>query len=541
MNPKNLSRRQFLNSAASSLGVLGVGTSAFNTMVESLLLKSANLAQANNDPFAREWNYIHFSFPGGPPRWYFDLPLTPAGSGSSFLAGGFGNWLRLQGGKLQSYHTSVKYNNGRQDYYIPPIWAHGSGGFDFRKTLLPHMLMIRGVDMEINSHAISNSRQVAPIVNGLSVSGILADTSRKPMSGVTSGSTAGAAFRSRKGLVAVPMPGGSNPMTTLLRPFAPFPGAAHMHAGDWSRAVDQAMEQFDVYANSNQLPRTSQKEAFDNAISMINSNVMDLSTKTAEAIVKYRNLILGATKIDDVKKIFNFVMKTEDTKHYRYTQSDQRVVAADLRDAFVNNPTVSLMAEQFAVTEILINNNITPSVTAGFSGITGLRVNGSNLALTHDQHNIGTIVSALFTTIYYRAFMTCLCELTNRLKESGKFNKTLIHMASEFNRTPRKDGSGSDHGVNGSGASFLSGAFTQFDIIGNVKVDPSPTNGTYGGTWGVAADYNLGGMSRPIQVNDVAYTAGLMMGLNPNGLVTNARSLVNLSTMKALKVEAKNV
>lgn len=539
MSQNNFSRRHFLTSAASSLGVLGVGTSAFNTMVESIMMKSLNLAQAAPD-YSREWNYIHFSLPGGPPRWYFDLALTPSGSGSDFKAGGFGNWLSLQGGKTTSIHTSLKYNNGKRDYYIPPIWGHNLNGVDFRKTLLPHTLFIRGIDMEINNHPISNARQVAPIVNGLSLSGILADSSRKPMSSVTSGSSAGNAFRSRKGLASVPMPGGANPMTTLLRPFAPFPTAAHMHAGDWSRVVEQSMSQFEAYAKNNRLPATSQKEAYDNAISMINSNVMDLSTKTAEAIIKYRGLILSATKIDEVKKVFNFVMKTEDTREYRITQTDGRASAADLRDAFVNNPTVALMAEQFAVTEVLINNNITPTVTAGFGGISGLRVNGASFAQTNDQHNIGRVASTLFTTFYYRAIIACLSELTATLKTSGKFNKTIIHIGAEFNRIPRIDGSGSDHGVIGSSATLISGAFTQFDVIGNVKVDPQGS-ATYIGTWGHSADYNLGGMDRPIQVNDVAYTAALMMGLNPNGLVTNARSLVNLSTMKVLKSEAKNV
>lgn len=539
MSSNNLSRRQFLTSATSSLGVLGVGTSAFNTMVESLLMKSANMAHAAPS-YANEWNYIHFSLPGGPPRWYFDLALTPAGSGSSFKAGGFGNWLRLNSGKVESYHTSIKYNNGKRDYYIPPVWAHGAAGFDFRKTLLPHMLMIRGMDMEINSHGISNSRQVAPIVNGLSVSGILADVSRKPMSAVTSGSASGTAFRSRKGLAAVPLPGGANPMTTLLRPFAPFPGAAHMHAGDWSRTVAQSLDQFEVYAKNHRLAQTSQKEAYDNAIAMINSNVMDLSTKTAEAIIKYKNLISAAMKIDDVKKIFNFTMKTEDTPHYSTNQLKVRAVAPDLRDAFVNGPVVALMAEQFAVTEVLILNNITPTVTAGFGAPNNFKVNGGNFAQTNDQHFIGRVVSTLFTTFYYRAIMTCMSELVAQLKAGGKFDKTIIHIGAEFNRQPRIDGSGADHGVSGSCASLISGAFNQFDIIGNVETDPQGS-ATYVGTWGVAAHYNLGGMDRPIQVNDVAYTAALMMGLNPNGLVTNARSLVNLTTMKALKAEAKNV
>ena len=64
----------------------------------------------------------------------------------------------------------------------------------------------------------------------------------------------------------------------------------------------------------------------------------------------------------------------------------------------------------------------------------------------------------------------------------SKFDDTLIHVASEFNRSPLYNARGSDHGFNGSGCSLYSGRIENPILIGNIKNDEMEQ---YQGEWGV--------------------------------------------------------
>jgi hypothetical protein len=127
------------------------------------------------------------------------------------------------------------------------------------------------------------------------------------------------------------------------------------------------------------------------------------------------------------------------------------------------------------------------------------------------------------TIMYFRAMLGCLHELVRVLNTQGLFDKTLIHIASEFNRAPKTSGAGADHGVNGSNATLISGMIQGPFVIGNIYVDSQRSN--YAGTWGLAAPYQLDAEVRPIKVNDVARTVSSMLRMSD--VVTNGFSLLN--------------
>jgi hypothetical protein len=138
--------------------------------------------------------------------------------------------------------------------------------------------------------------------------------------------------------------------------------------------------------------------------------------------------------------------------------------------------------------------------------------------------------------------LNCIQELVATLTAKSLFNKTVIHIGSEFNRSPRADGSGSDHGFYGASASIISGMISQYALIGNIYANGKDSaNSPYAGTWGRAAPFAVStNESRPILVQDIALTIGSM--LNTAAVSANGYILLNAGNgWKPIRKEAKNV
>lgn len=544
MSAINHSRRHFLVKAASGLGALGIGTSMIDRIAGSFLNKSmAEALGVTASKYADEWQYVHLSLFGAVPRWYFDLVLNPRNSASEFVDGGFGNWLDVVGTTAHSMNRYVNYTSGGKTYALPPVWELGYNGREFRE-ILDHAALIRGMDNEFGIHDLSNVRQVAPILGGLSISGIVADASKKPLPGLVSLVPSGSAFKTRKSLAAVSLPSGSNPMQVLLNPFKSFPTGAAFQTGDWARMREQTQMAFDRYAQAVGVTDSALRSAYDNAAALIEGQVYQISDGWSEALAKYRGPLAEAFDVGNVKALFPQVIKADGSDQCSISQT-AKTSDGDLRDAFAGvgttAPMIAGLAEQFAAAELLLGNDLTSSITIGAGGLSGLKVNGASYALPNDQHFIGRIPSTVFTTCYYRGLLGCLGEFVQVLKNQNRFNKTLIHIASEFGRCPRKDGSGSDHGPQGSNATLISGAIPRMSLIGNIVKAGMPAPSVYSGTWGVAAGYAVQGTTRPIHVNDVAATMASLMGVSPDGLITNGRTLLDARTGLPFNEEAKNV
>ena len=305
--------------------------------------------------------------------------------------------------------------------------------------------------------------------------------------------------------------------------------------------TEQAFKEFEKLAEARGLTSTAVPEMYDSAIELMESNIYGLAAKWAPTVAKYRAIVKEAMQPAKGKLpgVYDAAIPTADLPQYRVTQDNKRIsTMADLRDMVTANTNVGQMAENFAVTELMIdtvtsNMVLTMRVPTGFSAPHGVS------AITHDQHFIGSVVSTLTTTLFYRAFLGCLTELTGELKTKKIFDRTVIHISSEFNRTPRADGSGADHGFMGSNTTLISGMIKKVGVVGNIqKADYSTT---YKGTFGVAKNYVLDGFDRPIQTNDVARTITAMLGVDD--IVTNGRALLAPvgGEWKLRKEEAKNV
>lgn len=545
----SIARREFLLKAGKTFGFLGAGSVLFDSLVGELFNRA--VAATSGSVLNPSGYYVHFSMPGGPPRWYFDLPLAPQGlTATNFVQGGFGTRLEKVSGAFKSVYAVESHTVGSKTISLPPVWKMGPATHNFA-SLLPNTLFVRGMDMEINNHGLSNARQTAPIIGGYSLQGMVADGAERPMPGVVDAGTASAgAFRSKKRLApnSIVYPASvaaetatNNPATSLLAPFKNYMAGRAVHSPAATALSQQAFGEFEKYAANRGIASSSVTTMYDSAMDLIEKDIFNVSSQWTSTVAKYRALI--AAMIHPAKGslpgIFDQKISANNSGLYRYVRLvDGNMTLPDIRDMITANTAAPRMAENFALAELMLDR-VTSNLTLSMLPLTGLDSGKGIFNSTHDQHDHGAVMSTIVTTLFYRAFLVCLTEFTSVLKARGIFDRTVIHISAEFNRTPKADGSGADHGFMGSNATLISGMIGANAVVGNVQ--KADYNTTYKGTFGVARDYDLGGLNRPIQVNDVARTITAMLGVDD--IVTNGRALLKPDGTKwiARKEEANNV
>ncbi|MGE0527140.1 MAG: hypothetical protein AB7G93_09710 [Bdellovibrionales bacterium] len=537
-------RRSFLSTTAKGMGVLGLSSS----LIDSIVLQILNKACAQT--LTKEIYYVHVSLAGGLPRWQFDLPLKPL-SNSTFRAAKFGTVIEGSPGNYSVQYVTKPYTiSNTQKVNLAPVWFMNSSGKKFT-DLLPNMAMIRGVDMEINSHPISNGRQVAPNIGGYSISGVTADAANLPLPGVlqngTIGDSASNVFRSTRGLAGLSFNHKTaNPVGTLLRAFKPLNPAAEFTKSDWQSAREQVQTRFDEYALAMGVHSSSLAEAYSSAEELVSKGIINLQDDYPALKDKYRDLISDAVFPGSgaLSAYFpNTITVDASSRSFQLVQNTN-IQTSNLWDVLGNSTFPEAMAEGFAVAELMIKNNLSSSYVISVPGWEKLRIGGTVssptlVTISNDHHFVGQYPETLLTTLQYRALLSCLCEFTERLGD--KFNKTVIHISSEWNRSPRADGTGSDHGVTGSNVSLISGMIQGPVVIGNIRADSGLP--LYPGTWGVAAPWRFDdNLTRPFVVTDVTRTITGMLGVRD--VVNNGYPLLKINSggkWVAVRNEAQNV
>jgi hypothetical protein len=537
-------RREFLKRATRDLGFLGAGSLVFDGVLSNIFSRA--VAQTLGQTINPSGYYIHFTMPGGPPRWYFDLPLTPDGkTAANFVQGGFGTHIEKVGAEYQSTYQVDKHVIGSKTIYLPPVWKFALAKQKFT-DILPHTVFIRGMDMEINNHILSNSRQVAPIIGSYSLSGVVSDEAERPMPGVVDPSSPAAqAFRSKKGfgtsVLTYTENANVNPIVSLLAPFKDYMSGRAAHSPQANLLTGQAFIEFEEMAKARGITSTALPEAYDNAMELIEKNIFALSTQWAPTVAKYRAIVKEAMQPakGTLPGVYDKAVPGANLPQFNFERTaNDKIMLSDIRNMVTANTNSPRMAENFAIAELLLDN-VTSNMVLTMQGPSGWDNGKGTIGITHDQHYIGSVVSTMTTTLFYRAFLGCLTEFTANLKARNLFDRTVMHISSEFNRTPHATGRGADHGFMGSNATLISGMIKKVGVVGNIQ--KASYNTTYTGTFGVAKPYVLDGFNRPIQVNDVARTISSMLGVAD--IVTNGRSLLAPSGKEWIlrKAEAKNV
>tara|TARA_Y100001935_G_scaffold250399_1_gene250470 strand:+ start:3029 stop:4663 length:1635 start_codon:yes stop_codon:yes gene_type:complete len=511
------SRRRFLQRSLQGIAITGISEVLTNTFFNSLVSKAfaqgVSNAQVGPNPGGYYFNLHMF---GAPPRWAFDLPLTPNGkTAQNFVPGNFGTGFTKTNNQIQLTYNPVQKTIGGKTLWLPPVWNyHTSRNFD---QVLANTLFIRGMDMELNSHNLGTSRNVSPNVGGLSIQGAVADKSNRALASIVDNRCAtSTAFKSSKGFVPSSANTGNataNIAALLLRAFKPIPNS-RMHHKDQSLALqDQVFSQLESEMANMGFSKSAIESSYENATQLIDENIQSLGERYPAVKAKYESLITeaftpAAGSLPGLNSTSIPVSATDPRFNVGSGITASAIGHSDLRN--LSNSSISALgvAQSFALMEIF-TNKLSTNFTMTMGHPIGVPISASrSVPIAHDQHFTGSIFSTYITTLYYRSLLSCLSEFVGHLKSLGIFDQSIIHVTGDFNRNPRQDGSGADHGIEGSNATIISGKINSPMVIGNLS-----KNSRGLGTWGGSASLNFGPEQRPIKVNDVARTITSMLGV----------------------------
>ncbi|MCC6138680.1 MAG: DUF1501 domain-containing protein [Bdellovibrionaceae bacterium] len=539
MKLKNSSRRKFLKDANSLAITTGMMYGLDNLF--QILMQNA-VANAATDT-SYKYRYINFLTSGGPPRWYFDQPLNPNNKDAEFNPGNFGTSLKKVGADWKAVHIGKAVKFGTKNIFMPPVWSLKSGGTGPAfADLLKETLMIRGLNMEINSHNVNRERTVRPFNSLPSITGLVGNLAHKPITAIGhAGASTSVVYKSPDGSAAVNVTR-ANPVPGIS---APFQVNEIVKYDDLDYSVQQALSAIDNYAKDQRLPSQGNENVLKNSYDMFARKLDAFKTTYAALLAKYEAIVDKEVKAEfpDVTTDLASI-KPDGSKAYQYTNNKFFSSTDNLKTilAAARPPDV---AHAFAFAEFALKEDLTSALTLELGGSFA---NVKGIAIAQDQHFIGSITSTLFTSLYYRSVLGCMTELRKQLVSLNVWDKTVIQMASEFSRTPRTDGAGSDHGFESGSTSIMSGMIKTPALLGNIYLTPPAAMAErYIGTWGHAAPFAKDdGKMRNIINDDVVSTVCEMLQVEKVGtkgfaFVKNSNDKVELATGLGFNLDSKNV
>lgn len=550
MKSKKLNRRQAIEAMLASPLSLYVLTkvSGFNFI--------ANVhADGFYDQAFLDYKLINFSLNGGGARYYWDLPLRPNGA-SDFLEY---NPCCITKYAQNTASDGIYDITQVGDYWMPSMWNNDipvPGGRTSMKNLANHMLSIRGVFLPQGGHTFGRFSQMQP-VSGKSLMGSIADVTSAPIASVTSGADS-SFFISSKGLTPVNASNSnSDPLKRILASFIDSSTSRTATNASIEQAIDAALDVMKAESETKHkfLPTTYLDRV--NAKKLMKKEFGDLQGIFDQKQQKYQDLIdkslhdssFNVTGVEDRAVIgdgsayFNVGRQGGSAANVFYKGSDLRQIFQNCEIEFYSN--------HLAICEYMIEQGMTNTFSHSFSSLQNIQFqnlvyeNGSgNFSgtgiLNFDNHEAGSHIALLMYTKIYKAFSACNFELVNALKSNVKngvslFDKSLITLTGDFNRQARIDGSGSDHGADGTNYTILSGMVPKLTVIGNTSqyLSSNPSWNKWRGSWGVASELEEIG-SKKINFGNIASTIAAMT--ETESLANNEMSLVRKENGKVVPI-----
>ena len=546
----NNSRRDFLKQTlmASPLCMNAMRLSPFALFLESIVKKAYGIEDALD---SNSNNYVGIMMTGGPPRWMFDLPLRPNGSSDPFIESPMvctqivNNQLKYQQSKIGQYYMPAMW-----DKYIPQV----NGSRMKMSDLLQNMMMFRGYNLGVDGHSGNQIRHFRPNTGGTSIDGELGSESSRPIPNVACGASYGYSSPTGSSQISVSL-SDSNPLNTLLSNFS-LTGDKNpitMTDSEIEDAFDQVLKSMEKNAHENNIPLKNAYANRINAKKVFKEEYGNLKTWYDTRFNEYRDLertcftdsslSLGAGIQEHDFYQFNQSHGLPDN-YYKINNINQRDThlpsfGVDLEQSLQSSTYVYAMAHTLTIAEFLIQNKLTSSMTLQWSSLRNLRIGTKNINTTNDGHNNGAMTSMFMYSKYYQAIAAGLNEFRTFLEGIGEFDKSVIQLSGDFNRSARYDGRGSDHAWMGTNTTVLSGMIKDHAILGNCS---GRSAGTYKGSWGEAAGMDFLGGSH-MAFGHVASSIATMLDCNSTS--ENNPSLVSKDSRGEVKpiagVGAKNV
>jgi len=528
-----ISRRRFLQYAASA-PLLNSSTPPLMALFATILNGQCQKAYAEVQGF-KPRNLIRILEYGAPARSMYDSFLTPYSS-TGFLRN---NLIGTQFKNVNGRYIGLDYvTYPLKGIQVPTMWTHdlpnASGGYRPMSELLDNLLCIQGIDTRNGGHTASAAWAWEPPGAKQSINALSADASNAPFATLDM-TDQSSSFRSiaNKSALVVSMSG--NLISNVLSPFQKGGSSAFKdNKASIVAAFQGILPKLDELALNGHEGAAAIINNREAAFSLAETNFTNLTSQWTALVTKYQSLVSRAI-YDPSKPLIGINDRpighggTGPELLYQVNQAEDNLdlhLAADVRDAVVPTTNVNQLAEKFALTEYAILNNLTSSIAITIYGIDNFKRSSDGVigsGMVNDQHFTGLYPHFYFNVLRHRAVAACILELISQLKIANKFKDTVIINSGEFNRIPRNDETGSDHGQNGLSQAIYCGAISGPLVIGNIA---NELGTDYFGTWGQGA--TIPELGRQLTLADSIITVAHLIGV-PAPL-TSASPLVTLGS-----------
>lgn len=531
-----MNRRIFVKNGLTS-ALLG---SSFNeAFARALIMNTLRGAVAEAQGVFSQRNYINLQLYGAPSRYQFDHWLRTNTDDPALLPA-------IMNSTAFTYNSTNRLVTGAEarlfshnGVLVPHIFSTLSDAD--KNAFLDSFLVIRGYGSGVDGHDINSTFQLYPLSSEVSLSGLLADESNRFFQAVQFPTrTKGSAFVSHKSITINSL--GQKPLDDLFKPITTASGGRSLRNSNQT-LISNIRSLLNQLSGEEKAIKIA-KNSLDNAYAILNSGVSDLSSTWTSLVADYTAVITNAVRsgslpgidatmdgmqsigaVSDAGSLFKI-----DRIGGLHTITNGKNLLAIATEANIIN-----LAESLAFADCCISNGLVSSVEVLGGDMMGVKfdpdVSNSSTNLFQfgmDHHQTGPYAVIYLMSRYYKGLMAGLIFLRQKLIASGKWDNTVIHIVSEFDRTIRSNNTGSDHGFNQMISSVFSGVIRGGPyVVGNIKLAPPST--TTVGTQGVAApiqNYNQSGRPTPIMM---ASTVSQLLGVSRNPWQNIALPLIQLN------------
>jgi hypothetical protein len=514
-NSSKFSRRLFLQGGIAT-GMTSLVPAPFEKLLNLMSGSFIREAKAGALGGVGSRNYVNLLLAGAPHRYGFDHWIRTNQSDPAMMANPM-----IATALVNSNGSAVGTQYQTFDYrglLVPQMFSHsvynGKGALRPLTNLLDNMMVIRGYGTGMDGHPFNATKQMAPLGGASSIAGLAADYSVKTFEAIQwPNRGAFGNYNSTHGK-AMNKLSGSKPLNDLLQGFGPTAqGNAKASAliQRQGQLIDLGRSRLQTYIKSG-LPGSSMlAQNMNNATNLIKKGINNIDGYWQEALPRYQTLILNSMRATGLSGLSDMSLVPDQSVHWNIHVADgNRALKpeGDLRNYLGTRTLPANMAEGFALTEYVLKEGLVTSVELelGSLGQITLKENGAELkqGIINDMHGTGSISGVLLTTSFYRGIAAAILELADQLKATkingtDLWSETVFQITSDFGRSARTDGAGSDHGFNQMVTSVYSGIIKEPLVIGNIK--QNGINNNYTGTQGLAApidNYNQAGSPTPL-------------------------------------------
>lgn len=517
------SRRDFLKTGSIAAGAALTPHQALaGTIINSLFRQS--FAEAANLVSPRY--YVNLSMGGGPPRYNFDHWLRPSASDPVVTPAAYAA-------------TALKYNSNREwtgweyktfDYngsQVPHIFS--TFGTSAEQAFLDSFLVIQGYGSGVDSHGVNALLQQHPLAAAPSISGLLADNTDRFFEAIQyppRGNSGRFVSKKNIGLNVL----SNTPLAQLLAPLSTAGTSAGLRSAqqDLFSNLRSFLNSLGSNSKAMQIARSSiansykllQKTEFNDYAAEYTAAETAYQTAIDQAVQQTYISGINATPAGE-----RIAITSDGASLFR--RETFYIAQGKNISEMGQNGTIRQLAASLALAEYCIKNDLVTvfELTAGM--IEGLRNDSSSTETFrqgNDCHGTGGMIAFSAFSLFYRGIIAALLLFKQRLQAAGKWNNTIVHLTSEFDRVVSPGGSG--HGTQQMVASVFSGAINGGPyVVGNIS-NKVPRGGE--GPQGIAMPidgYNMKGLPSAIMM---ASTLSELMAVPSNPWQNFGQPLVKM-------------